>query len=78
VSELGEPFDMALPSFMQHLQVLETSGMIRSTKSGRVRTYRLVPQRLQVAEDWLVAQRDQWERRMDQFEAYTASLAADR
>jgi DNA-binding transcriptional ArsR family regulator len=51
-SELAEPFDMALPSLMQHLQVLESSGVVRSTKTGRVRTYRLVPKRLQVAERW--------------------------
>jgi DNA-binding transcriptional ArsR family regulator len=70
VSELAEPFDMALPSLMQHLRVLESSGVVRSTKSGRVRTYQLVPKRLQVAENWLAAQRDLWERRMDRFESY--------
>ena len=70
VSELAEPFGMALPSFVQHLQVLESSGLVRSTKTGRVRTYQLVPKRLQVAEHWLAAQRDVWERRMDRFERY--------
>ena len=74
VSELAEPFDMALPSFVQHLQVLESSGVVRSTKSGRVRTYQLVPKRLQVAEHWLAAQRDVWERRMDRFERYANSM----
>jgi DNA-binding transcriptional ArsR family regulator len=69
-SELAAPHDMALPSFMQHLQVLESSGVVRSTKKGRVRTYRLVPKRLQVAEHWLATQRDLWEQRMDRFEAY--------
>ena len=68
MSELAAPFDMALPSFVQHLRVLESSGVVRSTKTGRVRTYRLVPKRLQVAEHWLAAQRDLWERRMDRFE----------
>ena len=74
VSELAEPFDMALPSLMQHLRVLESSGVVRSTKTGRVRTYQLVPKRLQVAEQWLVRQRDLWERRMDRFERYANSL----
>jgi DNA-binding transcriptional ArsR family regulator len=78
VSELAEPFDMALPSFMQHLQVLESSGVVRSKKTGRVRTYRLVPKRLQVAEHWLAAQRDLWEGRMDRFEQYANSMEDER
>jgi len=78
VSELAEGYDMALPSFMQHLRVLESSGVVRSTKRGRVRTYRLVPKRLQVAEGWLAAQRDLWEHRMDQFEAYANRMEDER
>ena len=78
VSELAAPFDMALPSFVQHLRVLESSGVVRSTKTGRVRTYQLVPKRLQVAEHWLAAQRDVWERRMDRFERYANSMEDDR
>ncbi|HUP76767.1 MAG TPA: metalloregulator ArsR/SmtB family transcription factor [Acidimicrobiales bacterium] len=78
VSELAEPFEMALPSFVQHLRVLESSGVVRSTKTGRVRTYQLVPKRLQMAEHWLAAQRDFWERRMDQFERYANSMEDDR
>src|SRR5688572_20805335 len=78
VSELAAPFDMALPSFVQHLRVLESSGVVRSTKTGRVRTYQLVPKRLQVAEQWLATQRDLWERRMDQFERYANSMEDDR
>jgi DNA-binding transcriptional ArsR family regulator len=74
VSELAEPFEMALPSLMQHLRVLESSGLVRSTKTGRVRTYQLVPKRLQVSERWLTAQRDLWERRMDRFERYANSM----
>ncbi|HEV7526763.1 MAG TPA: metalloregulator ArsR/SmtB family transcription factor [Acidimicrobiia bacterium] len=77
VSALAEPFDMALPSLMQHLGVLESSGLIRSTKTGRVRTYRLVPKRLQVAEHWLAAQRDLWEHRMDQFESFANSMEGE-
>jgi DNA-binding transcriptional ArsR family regulator len=68
---------MALPSLMQHLGVLESSGLVRSTKTGRVRTYRLVPKRLQVAEHWLAAQRDLWERRMDQFESFANSMESE-
>jgi len=49
VSELAEPFDMALPSFVEHLKVLEESGLVRSRKTGRVRTYQLVPRRLKLA-----------------------------
>ena len=77
VTELAQPFDMALPSFVQHLRVLESSGVVRSTKVGRVRTYPPVPKRLPVAEHWLAAQRDVWERRMDRFERYANSMADD-
>ncbi|MCX4241997.1 ArsR/SmtB family transcription factor [Paraliomyxa miuraensis] len=75
VSELAEPFDMALPSFVQHLKVLEECGLVRSRKTGRVRTYRLVPRRLRLVEDWLSEQRSMWERRLDQLDDYLAELA---
>lgn len=74
VSELAKPFDMALPSFVQHMRVLEDSGLVESSKSGRVRTYRLAPWRLKLAEDWLSRQRSLWERRLDQLDAYLNSL----
>lgn len=74
VSELAQPFDMALPSFVQHLKVLEGCGLVRSNKVGRVRTYRLVPRRLRVAEEWLVRQREMWERRLDQLDDYLMEL----
>jgi|SRR5882724_3629759 len=74
VSELAEPFDMALPSFVEHLKVLEDSGLVRSKKRGRVRTYQLVPKRLKLAEDWLLRQRRLWERRLDQLDAYLMTL----
>ena len=74
VTELAEPFDMALPSFLQHLKVLEGCGLVRSKKVGRVRTYRIVPRRLKLAEDWLVQQREMWERRLDQLDDYLAEL----
>jgi DNA-binding transcriptional ArsR family regulator len=78
VSELAQPFDMALPSFVQHLRVLEGYGLVRSRKTGRVRTYRLVPQRLRLAEDWLARQRALWERRLDQLDGYLIDLKEKR
>jgi DNA-binding transcriptional ArsR family regulator len=74
VSELAAPFDMALPSFIQHLRVLERSGLVSSDKLGRVRTYRLVPTRLRQAEDWLSQQRSLWEARLDRLDAYVTTL----
>lgn len=74
VSELAEPFDMALPSFVQHLKVLEDSGLVKSEKAGRVRTYELVPRKLKVVEDWLDRQRSLWERRLDRLDEYLLSM----
>ena len=74
VSELAAPFDMQLPSFVQHLSVLERSRLVRSKKRGRVRTYEIAPQRLEVAEDWLTARRRLWEARLDQFDQYVRKL----
>ena len=74
VSELAAPFDMALPSFVEHLRVLEGCGLVRSRKSGRVRTYQLAPKRLRLAENWLSQQRVLWERRLDQLDDYLISL----
>lgn len=74
VSELAAPFDMALPSFVQHLRLLEESGLVESRKAGRVRTYRLAPGRLRVLEDWLAEQRRLWETRLDQLDAYLMNL----
>lgn len=70
VSELAEPFDMALPSFVEHLRVLEASGLVRSKKTGRIRTYQIQPKRLRLAEDWLSQQRTLWEERLDRLDAY--------
>jgi DNA-binding transcriptional ArsR family regulator len=69
-SELARAFDMALPSFTQHLDVLEQCGVVRSRKQGRVRTYRLTGESLESAEHWLAAQREQWTRRLDQLDDY--------
>jgi DNA-binding transcriptional ArsR family regulator len=65
VGELAGPLDMSLPAVMQHLQVLETAGLIRSEKAGRVRTCHLEPAGLRLVEDWLVRQRTDWERHLD-------------
>jgi DNA-binding transcriptional ArsR family regulator len=70
VSELAEPFDMALPSFLQHLDVLEGCGLVRSRKSGRIRTYRISPEPLKAAEGWMSKQRALWEQRLDQLDRY--------
>jgi len=74
VSELAERFDMQLPSFVQHLSVLEQSRLVRSKKRGRVRTYEIAPERFKVAEDWLIARRRLWEARLDRFDQYVKQL----
>ena len=74
VSELAAPFDMKLPSFVQHLSVLEQSRLVKSKKAGRVRTYEIVPDRFEVAENWLAARRQEWERRLDRFDDYVKHL----
>ena len=74
VSELAAHFDMQLPSFVQHLGVLEESRLVKSKKRGRVRTYELTPERLKVAEDWLTARRQAWEARLDRFDQYVKQL----
>ncbi|GMV79291.1 MAG: transcriptional regulator [Planctomycetota bacterium] len=74
VTELAEPFEMALPSFVQHMRVLEDCGLVRSKKQGRVRTYELAPERLKLAEDWLLKQRTLWVQRLDQLDGYLTKL----
>jgi DNA-binding transcriptional ArsR family regulator len=68
--ELARPFKLALPSFTQHMGVLERSGLVRSRKTGRVRTYALSPESLAAAEGWMAAQRAMWTRRLDQLDDY--------
>jgi DNA-binding transcriptional ArsR family regulator len=70
VGELAEPFDMSLPSIVQHLQVLEASGLIRSEKVGRVRTCRIGEVALGSAERWISERRTTWERRLDRLGQY--------
>ena len=74
VSELAAPFDMKLPSFVQHLSVLEQSRLVKSKKRGRVRTYEIAPKRFEVVEDWLTARRRLWEARLDRFDQYVKQL----
>ena len=73
-TDLAQPFAMALPSFSQHLGVLESCGLVRSKKVGRVRTYRLAPDPLRRAEHWMARQRSQWEQRLDQLDDYANQL----
>ncbi|HLK38898.1 MAG TPA: metalloregulator ArsR/SmtB family transcription factor [Polyangiaceae bacterium] len=65
VSDLAQPFEVTLAAIVQHLQVLEESGIVRSEKVGRVRTCRLEPERLKLAERWISERRNLWERRLD-------------
>ncbi|MBI3714916.1 MAG: helix-turn-helix transcriptional regulator [Betaproteobacteria bacterium] len=74
VGELAHPFAMALPSFTQHLDVLEECGLVRSQKTGRVRTYKIAPQPLKAAEHWMVKQRSIWETRLDQLDSYLLAM----
>ncbi len=74
VTELAAPFDMQLPSFVQHLSVLEESRLVTSKKRGRVRTYEIAPERFKVAEDWLAARRQLWEARLNRFDEYVKQL----
>ena len=76
VSELAAPFDMKLPSFVQHLSVLEQSRLVKSTKQGRVRTYQIAPERFNVVDDWLTKRRQLWEDRFDRFDTYVKQLKA--
>lgn len=74
VSELAAGHDMALPSFLEHVNVLERCGLVRSHKTGRVRSVALETQQLRKAEDWLNRQRLMWERRLDQLDSYLQTM----
>lgn len=75
VSELAAPLSMSLPAVVQHLQVLEASGLVRSEKVGRVRTCRLELKNLDTADQWIRDRRRSWERRLDRLGDYLASQA---
>ena len=72
VSALAQPLQMSLPAVMQHLRVLEASGLVKSGKTGRVRTCRINVAALRIAESWIVARRAGWEQRLDRLEKYIA------
>lgn len=78
VSELAEPFDMTLPSFLKHIRVLEEAGLLRSRKEGRVRTCAIETRAFVMAETWLDRQRTLWEGRTDRLERFVTSRSGKR
>lgn len=78
VSELAAPFAMSLPAVVQHLQVLEASGLVRSEKVGRVRTCTIDTGALSLAEKWINDRRTGWERRLDRLGVFLAETADDK
>ena len=77
-SDLARNFRMALPSFTQHLGVLEDCGLVRSKKQGRVRTWELRPEPLRAAERWIERQRAMWVKRLDQLDHYLVTMKEDK
>jgi DNA-binding transcriptional ArsR family regulator len=77
VSELAEPLPMSLPAVIQHLQVLEASGLVRSEKAGRVRTCRIEPAAMGPVERWIGERRSSWERSLDSLGEYLAATSDD-
>ncbi|WP_093839394.1 ArsR/SmtB family transcription factor [Streptomyces aidingensis] len=77
VSDLAGAFSITLPSFMKHLRTLESSGLVRTSKSGRVRTCTLHRERLALVDDWLAEQRCLWEQRTDRLEQVIADHQED-
>lgn len=73
VSELARPLSISLPAVVQHLEVLEASGLIRSQKVGRVRTCQIEPAALRSAEHWISERRTSWEQRLDRLGTYLAA-----
>ncbi|HUX73880.1 MAG TPA: metalloregulator ArsR/SmtB family transcription factor [Steroidobacteraceae bacterium] len=74
VSELKRPFAISLPAVMQHLSVLEASGLVRSEKVGRVRTCRIEPKALVAADAWIKARRSEWHELLDRLAGYLDEL----
>ena len=72
VSELAKPLDMSLPAVVQHLHVLEASGLVKTEKIGRVRTCSIEPKTLRQAEQWISDRRATWEIRLDRLGDYLA------
>jgi DNA-binding transcriptional ArsR family regulator len=78
VSKLAEPFAISMPAVLQHLRVLEGSGIVRTQKQGRVRTCSIEPRTLSKAEDWIAGRRESWERRLDRLGDYLAEQETQR
>ncbi|MGH7070474.1 MAG: ArsR/SmtB family transcription factor [Acetobacteraceae bacterium] len=76
-SELARPLPMSLPAVLQHLQVLEGAGLVRSEKIGRVRSFAIEPAALSLAEQWINARRTEWEHRLDRLGAYLATISSE-
>ena len=75
VSELAKPLTISLPAVLQHLRVLERSGLVRTEKVGRVRTCHIEPAALSTAAEWIAARRADWERRLDRLGDYLEQQA---
>lgn len=73
VSELAQPLDMALPSVVKHLAVLEAGGLVSSVKAGRVRTYRILPPAIAAVESWLALRKARWNAQFDRLDAHLAA-----
>jgi DNA-binding transcriptional ArsR family regulator len=74
VSELARPTGLSLPAVMQHLALLESSGLVRTQKAGRVRTCRIEPAALSLAEQWIQQRRLEWDARLDRLGDYLETL----
>ncbi|MQB42802.1 metalloregulator ArsR/SmtB family transcription factor [Rhizobium sp. ICMP 5592] len=77
VTELAQPFAMALPTVMKHLQVLESSGLVLSEKSGRVRTYHLRKEALASVERWITERKAGWNRSFDRLDQFLADTSTE-
>ncbi|MBB3566464.1 metalloregulator ArsR/SmtB family transcription factor [Rhizobium sp. BK491] len=77
VTELAQPLDMALPTVMKHLQVLETSGLVLSEKAGRVRTYHLRKEALAAVERWIADRKASWNQTFDRLDLFLADTSTE-
>ncbi|WP_112797679.1 metalloregulator ArsR/SmtB family transcription factor [Rhizobium sp. SYY.PMSO] len=77
VTELAQPLDMALPTVMKHLQVLETSGLVLSEKAGRVRTYHLRKEALAAVERWIAERRASWNKMFDRLDLFLEETSTE-
>jgi DNA-binding transcriptional ArsR family regulator len=75
VSELARPLDMALPSVVKHLGVLESGGLVTSEKTGRVRTYRIAPDAIGAVESWLAKRKARWNAQFDRLDEHLAATS---